>query len=78
MQACIPRWPRLVAHLASTGKTQGQIGAVLGVDQATVSRIASGQIVDVRFDVGVALIEMAGGRVIWPELPEEGETRNAA
>ena len=68
MQACMPRWPRLLAHLAATGKTQVQIGAVLGIDQATVSRIASGQIADVRFDVGAALIEMAGGRVIWPEL----------
>jgi len=72
MQDCmVGNWSQLVRQLMSGGHTQAQIAAALGVDQATVSRIANGQIAGVRFEVGAKLIELAGGSVTWPPQREE-------
>lgn len=72
MQACIVQWPELVQRLVDGGRSQRQIAAAIGVDQATVSRIASGQLADVRFDVGIRLLQLAGGNVRLPPSLAKG------
>lgn len=72
MQTCIVSWSQVVQRLLAGGQSQRQIAAAIGVDQATVSRIASGQLADVRFDVGVKLLRLAGGdlQLTEPAAPQ--------
>lgn len=47
--------------------SQRRIGAAMGVDQATVSRIASGAATDISLEPAAKLLALAGGSIQWPE-----------
>ncbi|MFZ5520445.1 MAG: hypothetical protein ACOZD0_04495 [Pseudomonadota bacterium] len=50
--------------------THGDIGREVGVHQTTINRIARGCLLDPRASVALGLIELAGGSVQLPELPQ--------
>ena len=58
---------QLITDLRRKGVNQTRIAAELGISQATVSRLAAGK-TSVRYDTGVALIQLAAREL----------TRNAA
>lgn len=69
MKACIVQWPQLVRQLLDGGRSQRDLAEAIGVDQATICRLANGQLADVRFEVGAKLLRLAGGHVLVPEAP---------
>lgn len=57
---------RLVQAALRTGHTTRSLGAELGLSQASVSRLGSGQAKKTSPDALVRLIELAGGSVVLP------------
>lgn len=57
---------RLVQAALRTGHTTRSLGAELGLSQASVSRLGSGQAKKTSPDAVVRLIELAGGCVVLP------------
>jgi len=67
MRNSIENWVRIISTLKAAGMSQRRIGAAIGVDQATVSRIARGEAGDISFGPASRLLELAGGSIQWPE-----------
>lgn len=65
-------WQRLARHLLRQGgfntKTLGQ---AVGLSQPTISRLSSGRTATLGPDAAISMIELAGGIVKLPELPED-------
>lgn len=62
-------WPVLLQLLQAEGHSQRRIAKQVGVDQATISRVASGATKSLSFEAGERLLRMAGGQVVWPTRP---------
>lgn len=58
----------LVERLQRQGKTQAQIATLIGVDQATVSRVRAGKLTGLRAIPAIKLIKAVGGVVNVPAL----------
>lgn len=64
-------WPQIIQLLKNQGLTQAKLAELVGVDQATISRLEGGSAPEPRFSVGEGLIKLAGGRdVLAARFPE--------
>lgn len=61
-------WGCLIAQLRARGYTQKALAQRVGVNQATMCRLAEGRAPDPRFGVGVALLAIAAAEDVSPGL----------
>lgn len=67
-------WAALLRLLKAEGHSQRWIAEQVGVDQATISRLASGATKSLSFEAGERLLRLAGGMVAWPSRTHENVT----
>jgi predicted XRE-type DNA-binding protein len=61
-------YAQITRRLLAAGYTTKRLGVAVGLPQPSISRLANGKTHSVSADVGVALIRLAGGTVVLPEL----------
>lgn len=75
----VVEWPAVLAHIARSGlSNQSALARAAGIDQSTVSRIASGEVKDPRASVAFRLLLLAGARIEMPDLPATSQAPRGA